>query len=179
MSGDAESRNMKKAVIFDFGHTIRDELQYKGIEFSSAPVVLMPHVQEILPKIRLKMGIWANSKADGSDIKKWLKRASIDKYFDWIITSSEVGFRKPHREFFRIALDRCGLIRTEVLFVGNQLNTDIQGANEYGIDSIFLAGESYHSPDDDEALRGKVQPTYTIETLQELPNLMDKIISRD
>ncbi len=167
---------MKTAVIFDFGHTIKDEIQYRDIELSRAPVVLMPGVKETLPQIQLNMGIWANtSKSGEKDIRKWLDKASLGKYFKWVVTSSEMGFRKPSKEFFKAALARCGLNGEEVLFVGNQLNTDIKGANEYGIDSVFLSDGAYRSPDDDNGLVGKVQPTYTIETLEDLPHLLKKI----
>jgi FMN phosphatase YigB (HAD superfamily) len=40
------------------------------------------------------------------------------------------------RTFFDFALRKCGLARDEVLFVGNQLNTDIAGGRAYGIRTV-------------------------------------------
>jgi hypothetical protein len=37
---------MIKAVMFDFGHTIMDELQYRDMPLRSRPVSLMPGVLE-------------------------------------------------------------------------------------------------------------------------------------
>jgi hypothetical protein len=46
----------------------------------------------------------------------------LGNFFAWIVTSVDVGFRKPVPEFFDFALRKCGLGPDEVLFVGNQLN---------------------------------------------------------
>src|SRR5689334_14700879 len=125
---------MLEAVIFDFGHTIMDELQYRDVPLRFRPVRLMPGVEEILPKIPLKLGIWANTKrAREAGLRRWLRRAGIDTYFAWVVTSVEAGYRKPDSRFFAYALRRWRLRKDRVLFVGNQLDTDIKGALDYGI----------------------------------------------
>ena len=50
--------------------------------------------------------------------------------------------------FFDYALARCGCAPDDVLFIGNQLNTDIAGANRARIRSVWLAGDAYRSDDD-------------------------------
>ena len=52
---------MLKAVMFDFGHTIIDELRDRQIPLASRAVYLMPGLYKILPLIQYKMGIWANT----------------------------------------------------------------------------------------------------------------------
>ena len=69
---------MLEAVIFDFGHTIVDELQYRDIPLRSRPVRLMPGVEEALPNIPLKLGVWANTKrAREAGVRQWLRRAGL------------------------------------------------------------------------------------------------------
>jgi phosphoglycolate phosphatase-like HAD superfamily hydrolase len=141
--------HMLRAVMFDFGHTIMDELKGGEIPLASRPVCLMPGLPEILPHIAFRMGIWANTKvAREYDIRVWLTRARINDHFGWVITSVDAGARKPDRRFFSYALKKCKLKKEEVLFVDNQLNTDIRGANDYGIRCVWLSGHAYRSADD-------------------------------
>ena len=86
-----------------------------------------------------------------------------------MITSTDAGARKPSPRFFSYALARCGCASDDVLFVGNQLNTDVAGANSVGIRSVWLAGEAYRSDDDRPC---DAEPTYTIQGLIELPGLL-------
>ncbi len=62
-------RQMLKAVIFDFGHTIMPETCLED-----SPVELMPGVSEAMTQIALPKGIWANTwDATASDIRNWLQ----------------------------------------------------------------------------------------------------------
>jgi FMN phosphatase YigB (HAD superfamily) len=169
---------MLKAVMFDFGHTIMDELKGGDTPFASRPIFLMPGLPEILPHIAFRMGIWANTKtARELDIRLWLRRAKINDHFDWVISSVDAEARKPDRRFFRYALEKCKLEKEEVLFVGNQLNTDIRGANDYGIRCVWLSGRAYRSRDDtpdDAPFARQVRATHVIESLEQLPKLLEQ-----
>lgn len=171
---------MLKAVMFDFGHTIMDELKEREVTLASRPIRLMPGLPGILPRIKLEMGIWANTKvAREHDIRVWLRRARIDEYFEWVITSVDAGARKPSRRFFSYALKKCKLKKDEVIFVGNQVNTDIQGANDYGMKCVWLSGRAYRSPDDttnSALIVSPPRPTYAIKSLRQLPALLETLV---
>ena len=47
---------MIKAMIFDFGHTIMDEIRYREEPLRSRPVRMMPGVMETLTQITLSKG---------------------------------------------------------------------------------------------------------------------------
>ena len=161
------------AIAFDFGHTLMDEQRDADIPFATMPVHLMPGVREALAQITLPAAVWANTRvAREADVRAWLERAGIAASFRWVITSVDAGARKPAPEFFRYALTRCGLDAGDVLFVGNQLNTDIAGARAFGIRSVWLSGAAYRSPDDRPT---DAQPSYTIEALHDLPALVSKL----
>ena len=166
---------MIKAVIFDLGHTIMDELKGRAVPLRSRPIHLMPGVAETIPRLKIDLGIWANTKKAGeAGVRHWLKKAKLDAYFKWVVTSSEAGYRKPAAEFFDYALRECGLGRSDALFIGNQLNTDIKGANDYGIANVWLAGSEYRSPDDS-ASAGQITPTYVIDHIADLPQLLARL----
>ena len=169
---------MLKAVMFEFGHTIIDELKDRHVPIVSRAARLMPGLPDILPQINYRMGIWANADAGEQDLRIWLRGAAINDYFEWVITSEDAGARKPSLAFFSYALERCKLRKDEIIFVGNQRNTDIRGANDYGIECIWLSGAPYRSPDDDPddaPAADKARPTHVVDSLEQLPALLDAL----
>ena len=162
---------MVKAVILDFGHTIMREDSCLDPYLQDCPIDLMPGAREAIETIPLPKGIWANTRvATVTHIRNWLVRAGPDHQISWVAASYELGCRKPELEFFTRALAACRLQPTDIVFVGNQLDTDIVGANRAGIPCVYLAGTAYRSVD--EHLSVEAKPTFTIETLFELPGLI-------
>ncbi len=167
---------MVKAVVFDLGHTIMREDWRDDPYLQDRAIDLMPGAREAIETIRLPKGIWANTRlATSADIRKWLVRAGLDHHISWVAASCELGYRKPEQEFFMRALTACGLQGTDIVFVGNQLDTDILGANRAGIRSIYLAGAAYRSADEQPGVQAN--PTFIIETLLDLPGLIGRLLS--
>ena len=106
------------------------------------------------------------------DVRRWLERAGLSALFRWVITSVDAGARKPAPQFFQYALARCGLAKEDALFVGNQLNTNVSGAVAFGIATAWLSGPDYRSADDAPC---NASPTYTIQTLNDLPALLRRL----
>lgn len=166
-----------RAVAFDFGHTLVDEQKDASVPLESRSIHLMPDVAEILPNIPIPLAVWANTRtATGADLRNFLDRAGIGRFFAWVVTSIDAGFRKPTPQFFDFALRKCRLVRDEVLFVGNQLNTDIAGGQAYGIRTVWLSGSAYRSADE-KLSREDVHPTHTIPALRQLPSLLESLLS--
>ena len=67
-----------------------------------------------------------------------LAKSQIHHHFAEVIISEEIGFSKPSREFFDIALARLGSPpRREVLMIGDSWGSDMQGALQSGIDACW------------------------------------------
>lgn len=160
-----------KLVAFDVGHTLIDE----GIDAAAfaGPVRPMDGVREALLQIKVPMAAWSNTRsAREADVRRLLAAAGIGQFFTWIVTSVDAGSRKPHRDFFQFALRKCALSESEVLFVGNQLNTDVCGAVSCGIRTVWISGEAHRSPDD---MGTDVKPDFVIKSMLELPELMHQL----
>lgn len=71
--------------------------------------------------------------------------ASIKKYFDIVLTSVDVGFRKPNKAGFMILLQAFGIFPSEMIYVGDE-EKDIIGANNQGIISVLI-NRKYDNPD--------------------------------
>ena len=96
--------------------------------------------QALLSSLRgrgLKTGLVANSWPDPAR----LLRADVERFgladrFDVIVFSEEVGFRKPRPEIFLHALERLGVEPENAMFVGDRLDTDVQGAAQVGMATV-------------------------------------------
>ena len=58
--------------------------------------------------------------------------------FDGIVFSSDEGCRKPSKEFFDIVLDRYNLKKEESIMIGNDALSDIYGAHNAGLASLYI-----------------------------------------
>lgn len=164
-------------IAFDVGHTLIDE-RIDAASFTE-PIQLMPHVLEVLPQIGIPMAAWSNTRsAREKEVRCLLRAAGIEHYFTWVITSIDAGHRKPNREFFDFALRNCGISTDEVLFVGNQLNTDICGGLQCGIKTVWISGDLHRSPDET-MTRVQIYPDYEISSLAELPELIKRLTTSE
>lgn len=162
-----------KAIAFDWGHTVIDENRDRDVPLDLRPVHLMPGVAEVFPRLAVPSALWANTRlAAEADVRRWLDRAGLGGFFNWVITSIDAGARKPAPQFFEYALSRCALGPDDVLFIGNQLNTDVAGGEASGIATVWLSGAEYRSADD---TPNGASPTYTIQTLYDLPPLLQRL----
>ncbi|MEK8127711.1 YjjG family noncanonical pyrimidine nucleotidase [Paenibacillus filicis] len=93
--------------------------------------------------------------------QKRLLAGQIQDYFQSIVVSDKAGFRKPRKEIFDIALQELNVDRREVLFVGDSLSDDYQGALNAGIDFCFYNRAKQPVPVD-------IKPAYAIHELKEL-----------
>ena len=117
-----------------------------------------------LQKAGIRMGVVSNTTNPGfmKDYEQSLLK--LDPYFEFSIYSSEVPYRKPHPSIFQLALARLNLDPAEVLFVGDNLNADVVGAQSVGMPAAWLNREGKDLPSD-------VIPDYEIKTATELLTL--------
>lgn len=83
-------------------------------------------------------------------------------YFDHIIVSGDYPFEKPDPAIYRLSLEGLGVTADEALFVGDTVETDIDGAKQAGIDSLWLT----------EKKENTAGATYLAENVGALMNLL-------
>ena len=69
---------------------------------------------------------------------KKISNSKLTPYFDKMITSESAGFKKPRKEIFSHALKLTGAKLSESVMIGDDLQTDIQGAINIGMKSIYF-----------------------------------------
>ncbi len=68
-----------------------------------------------------------------------LARLGLIGLVDGVVTSAEVGSRKPAPAVFHRALELAGVAASDALHVGDSLKEDVAGARAAGIEPILLA----------------------------------------
>jgi putative hydrolase of the HAD superfamily len=96
--------------------------------------------QALLEALRsrgIKTGVVLNSWPDpGRVLRRDIERAGLTELLDTIVISSEVGMRKPEAGIFRLALEQLGVEPHAAMFVGDRLETDVQGAANLGMTTV-------------------------------------------
>jgi putative hydrolase of the HAD superfamily len=80
-----------------------------------------------------KVGLLSN--APSKFIRGILQDNNLERFFDEIVISSEVGYIKPEQEIFRITLDSLSTQPSETLFIDDSKH-HIEGAEKANIRSI-------------------------------------------
>lgn len=125
-----------------------------------------PEAQDVLTSLGLRhpMAILTN----GNPIVQAFKvdRSGLKHHFDHVVLCDEHG-SKPDPEPFRVALDLLGCEPGEVAMIGNSLASDITGARNSGIYSVWINRSGGINPPED-----STQPDATIRELSELLDLL-------
>ncbi len=72
-----------------------------------------------------------------------LRKLDINQFFNAILVSDEVGWRKPHARIFNEALRRLKVSAHETVYVGDSPLEDIKGAKATGMKTIFVPSQFY------------------------------------
>jgi putative hydrolase of the HAD superfamily len=88
-------------------------------------------------------------------------------FFDHILISGDFGKGKPDPSIFDHALSLLSLKKEEAIMVGDNLMTDILGANRAGIQSVWINRVGKQ--------RNEVIPTFEIKSLEELWPILENI----
>jgi len=77
-----------------------------------------------------------------------VEKSGLSSFFDQIITSDSMGYKKPHPMAFGLALERVGVEAKDVIMIGDNLEADILGAKAVGIGQIYF--NPYSQPHNEE-----------------------------
>ena len=107
------------------------------------------------------VGVITNMSQLGQDVAE---RMGFRDSVDFTLSSMDVGASKPDPQMFRAALEQAGVEAAAAVHVGDQIETDIEGARRAGINPILIDRHSA-ATDYDTCPR--------ITTLDELPPVID------
>jgi putative hydrolase of the HAD superfamily len=112
------------------------------------------------------------SNIDDEMLDPLVARESLHDYLHHWTSSEAAGSCKPHRKFFEVCLEKSGLERESVLFVGDSPEHDVQGAFEAGMRTVLIREDGVQPPL--QAGKQTVEPDCVISALAELKELVDQ-----
>ncbi len=133
------------------------------LEILPTKKILFPHTIEILNYLTAK-GYTLHLITNGFEKTQWSKinNSGLSRYFTHMITSEASNSLKPKKEIFEYALNKAGAILSESIMLGDNLDADIQGAINAGMDCVFVNHLKTNTD---------VNPTYIIHHLKELEQI--------
>lgn len=98
--------------------------------------------------------------------KKRLSRSGLLPYITDVFISEALGFQKPRKEFFDIVLSKIPeKDKEKIIVVGDSLTSDIKGAMNAGLDSVWLNLKGADLPEE-------YTPKYVIEDIRNLGEII-------
>lgn len=140
------------------------ELEADYIRICPTKSAVFPFTHETLSYLKSKyeLHIITNGFKESQALK--MASAQLHAYFGEVITSECTGFGKPDKRIFQHALERAKATHAgNCLMVGDNLEADIIGAQNAGIDQVFFNPEGKKHP---------LKITYEISCLSELMQIL-------
>lgn len=116
-----------------------DRLVDDYLEAWTSGITLAPGAEACLAALAPEHTLAVVSNAhDPRLVPRMLRRFGIERFFTDVITSVEVGWRKPHPEIYRISLERTAGSAGATVFVGDTWDADVAGPRSFGMDAIYV-----------------------------------------
>lgn len=90
-----------------------------------------------------RLAILSNSIFSATTLKKYLDKFGLSSYFDEVVSSADIQYRKPSINAFNAILKKLGAQPSrEIYFIGNKVDKDYDGAREAGLNPILVTEHS-------------------------------------
>lgn len=100
------------------------------------------NAEETVIKLREKYKQYGATNGTAVAQKIKLEKSGLNKIFDDVFISEEVGAEKPAKKFYEIVYEKVGSNNPEeYLMIGDSLTSDIQGGNNMGIATCWFNPE--------------------------------------
>ncbi len=126
--------------------------------------LLFPYAMEVLQYLtqkKYRLHLITNGFEKTQHAK--LKNSGLHLFFNEVITSEGSNSLKPHRPIFDYALKKTNASLAESIMLGDDLEADIAGAREAGMDQVYINHLNRPMP--------TITPTYTVSSLKELEDI--------
>jgi beta-phosphoglucomutase len=90
---------------------------------------------EALQQLGMPMSVLSNF---GTYLHALLGHFDLLRFFQFVIVSSKVGVAKPDRRIFDLAVSNAGWPPDRLLYVGDHVGDDIEGARRAGLDAVLI-----------------------------------------
>ncbi len=125
---------------------------------------LFPYVHSILKYLKDRYALHIITNGFEEVQYQKLENSNLIDYFEQIITSEQVGFKKPSHQIFKFSMLKAFAKPSDSLMIGDDLHADILGAKDIGMAQVFF------NPLKHEHSNSEI--TYEINCLSELEEIL-------
>jgi len=109
---------------------------------------LFPNAIETLNYLKEKYNLHLISNGFKEACQSKLAHSNLEPYFKTIVISEIFGINKPDPRIFEHALDNGGAQREHSIMIGDNIDADVRGALNVGIDAIYFNPIGANKPND-------------------------------
>jgi putative hydrolase of the HAD superfamily len=117
---------------------LADDIGLDYITNSPVRTLLLDGCIELLDYLQSKYELHIITNGFEEVQHKKLLNSHLAVYFKEVITSEAAGYKKPSPQIFNYAIKKTGALITESVMIGDDLNTDIQGAINVNMNVIYF-----------------------------------------
>ena len=160
-------RPLSEGQGIDITETLCLEMSNRFLDFCASKPGVVEGAHELMDYLKGR-GYRMHMTSNGFHEVQYKKLAAcaLRDYFDTIILSEDAGVNKPSPAYFDYALKKSGATCQSTLMIGDNLQTDILGALNAGIDALLF---NRWSVDVKEASQ---TPTFVVSNLREIMNIL-------
>lgn len=132
------------------------------VSLCSSKSNLIPGSREILDYLKpnYKLHVITNGFVEAQQVK--ITNSGLNQYFDAVIVSDGLGFRKPDKRIFDYAFAQAEAKPEESIMIGDDYGPDVLGAKAVGMDQVYFTKE----------LQANEEATFVIHSLLELKSIL-------
>lgn len=138
------------------------DLEAEYLQALRTTYIFLDHADEVLHRLPIdvvKIGI-SNGNQDVNAPR--LTHTGLDEQFDHVFYAEEMGTLKPDPKFYQTIYDYYPKMQKDhTIIIGDQLESDVQGANQEGLDCIWYNPQNLKNDT-------SYQPTYVVQNLNEI-----------
>ncbi|MCD6529460.1 HAD family hydrolase [Candidatus Bathyarchaeota archaeon] len=130
---------------------------------NSFRVQILPKAEEVLDYLKNRYRLAVISNASSELPRYAIKKLGLEKYFEVVVLSRDIGVRKPSPEIFKFTLQKLGLSGSETVHVGDSIEKDVLGAKKAGMKAVWInrSGEE-----------ASVEVDYVLRSISELTRVL-------
>lgn len=161
---------MLKAILFDLGDTLIEERVDHISKLHEMTLHTQPHAPAVLECLsqHYRIGVVTDTETSPeASVRAALRDLGLASFISAVVTSTDMGVRKPHRQMFLEALRQLDAKPSEAIMVGNDPERDIKGARRLGITTVLYRPSKYYQ------IGAESGADYVIDSLEEVVEIAD------
>lgn len=169
--GEVDKNELRVKRFVDFGREYGfdcdfERLSMRYTDFLAEQNFLIDGAAEMLASLSGKCRMYIITNGIEYVQKSRFSRSPINKYFEKLFISGEIGYEKPDIRFFdAVKREISNFDEKTTLVIGDSLTSDMRGGINAGLDCCYFS-ESGRKPPEDMAIK------YTVSRLSEIEEII-------